>query len=197
VEPATDPLLAAVMGCERWQATGLIRVRAMLQMTLPDQAMFMFGDFVPGKGTAAVLNVLTFLERRHALDKSAERKETRKADHEALAIIEEAGTTKETLKELQSMVDTAQSVTTPEAAGSAGEAKRTETLRKIHVWVTAWSEMARIVITRRDQLIRLGIAKRRSQRAAAPVVTPAPVAPVPVTPPAAVVNDEAPGSRAA
>jgi hypothetical protein len=36
-------------------------------------------------------------------------------------------------------------------------------LRKVHAWLTAWSEMARSVITRRDQRIRLGIAKRRAR----------------------------------
>jgi hypothetical protein len=212
--PAPDPLVEAMASCEAWQATGLIRARAMLQLTHPEQATFLFHDFVAGKGTEAVLNVATFLQRRHALEKSIERKPSRAADHEALAVIEQTGTTKETLKELQAMVDAVQSVAPTESAPALDvDARRLATLRKIYAWITAWSEMARTVITRRDQMIKLGIAKRRSHKAKgavvtppAPPVTPAPpvvVAPttpaVPAVPPAASPIEEvvAPESRAA
>jgi hypothetical protein len=194
--PKTDPVVEAMASCEAWQATGLIRARAMLQLTHPEQATFLFHDFVAGTGTAAVLNVATFLERRHALDKSSARKATRAADHQALAVIEQTGTTKATLKDLQAMIDTVQSVvpadSTPAAPDAAAE--RLATLRKIYAWISAWSEMARTAVTRRDQLIRLGLAKRR---AAKPKRAPAaPVAPaVPVM--KLVVDEEAPESRAA
>lgn len=224
--PEPDPVVEAMASCEAWQATGLIRARAMLQLTHPEQATFLFHDFVAGKGTEAVLNVATFLERRHALDKSTERKSTRTADHGALAVIEQTGTTKETLKDLQAMVDTVQSVAPAEAAPATdADAERLATLRKIYAWLTAWSEMARTVVTRRDQLIRLGLAKRRGGGKAKrgggkgsvavvsdpPVVPVAPVAPAspasPVAPPLALApssgtemvaaDDTAPQSRAA
>ena len=143
----------------------------------------------------------------------AERKKSRKADLDALAIIEQTGTTKETLANLQAMVDTAQSVGgTTEAATTAvdQEAMRIATLRRIHAWVTAWSEMARTVLTRRDQMIRLGIAKRRPPKAKAgatpPVAVPpaTPVSPVagitPLAPapmPVASLDEHGPESRAA
>ena len=145
--------------------------------------MFVFHDFVAGKGTAAVLNVATFLQRRGALDKSTERKASRAKDHAALAVIEQTGTTRDTLKELQAMVDTVQSVSPAEAAPAVAiEAERIDVLRKIYAWVTAWSDIARTVITRRDHLIRLGIAKWRSAKGKTVVVATPPVAaPAPPT----------------
>ena len=185
--------------CEAWQATGLVRARAMLQLTHPEHAAFLFHDFVAGKGTEAVLNVATFLERRHALDKSADRKATRAADHEALAVIEQTGTTRQTLDELKAFVDTVQSVAPAETASAApdADAERLATLRKIYAWITAWSEMARTAVTRRDQLIRLGLAKRRAAKAKrVPVAPAAPAAPaVPVMKLGA--DEQPPESRAA
>jgi hypothetical protein len=197
--PVLDPVVPAIGACEAWQATGLVRARAMLQLTHPEQAAFLFHDFVPGKGTEAVLNVATFLERRHALDKSPDRKATRAADHEALAVIEQTGTTKETLKELRAMIDIVQSVVpaeTPTEGPDAG-AERLATLRRIYAWITAWSEMARTAVTRRDQLIRLGLAKRRPAKAkrvpVAPAAPAAPAAPVMKL----VADEQPPESRAA
>jgi hypothetical protein len=209
--PVPDPVTEGIASCEAWQATGLIRARAMMQLAFPEQAAFMFHDFVAGTGTEAVLNVATFLQRRQELDNGVERKGTRKADHDALQIIEETGVTKEMLKKLQGFVDNVQTVAAPIHPQhlADADAKRTEVLRKIHAWITAWSEMARTVITRRDQMIKLGIAKRRSHKAKgavtppAPPVTPAPpvvVAPAaPALPPAAMPIQEevAPESRAA
>ena len=199
--PATDPIVPAMAACEAWQATGLVRARAMLQLTHPEHAAFLFHDFVAGKGTEAVLNVATFLERRHALDKSADRKATRAADHEALAVIEQTGTTRQTLNELKAFVDTVQSVAPAEAASAAPDAdagaERLATLRKIYAWITAWGEMARTAVTRRDQLIRLGLAKRRAAKAKrAPAPPAAPTAPaVPVMKLGA--GEQPPESRAA
>ncbi len=206
--PVPDPVTEAIAACESWQATGLIRARAMMQLTFPEQAAFMFHDFVAGSGTEAVLNVSTFLQRRQELENGAERKGTRKADHEALSVLEDTGVTKEMLKKLQGFIDNAQTVAPlhPQHLADA-DAKRTEVLRKIHAWITAWSEMARTVITRRDQMIKLGIAKRRSHKAKGAVTPPAPpvvVAPatpavpaVPALPAAPIQEEVAPESRAA
>lgn len=180
----------------------------MLELSHADQAMFLFHDYAPAKGMGAVLNAATFLQRRHALDKAEDRKESRRSDQEALAVLEQIGTTKESLKRLQVMVDTAQTVAEPSVVLLETEERqsaRLQVLRQIHAWVTAWSEVARTVVTRRDQMIRLGIAKRRAPKAKAvmpppPVVVPPPVV-MPVAPPAStpVMADEdaGPQSRAA
>jgi hypothetical protein len=185
---APDPTVEAIATCEAWQATGLIRARAMLQLSAPEQATYLFQDFEAGKGTSAVLNVATFLERRQVLASGAERKGSRKADHEALGVLEETGCNKEVVAQLQAAVETVQSVAPQSPLAAEADTRRTEVLRRIHAWITAWSEMARTVITRRDQMIRLGLAKRRPRKgksavvAPSPVAAPAPVAPAPVKP---------------
>ncbi len=210
--PTSDPVGEAIAACEEWQAVGLVRARAMLQLSLPEQASFMFHDFEAAKGIGATLNVATFLSRWETLASGSERKSTRKADQEALVIMEDAGVTDETRQKLRALVATVQSVAAPKAKQRAeAEAKRLDVLRKIHAWLAAWSDMARTVVTRRDQLIRLGIAKRRSPRkvktdvvvppATPPITPPAPVvpqvAPFVRVPPVIVGDEQAPDSRAA
>jgi len=210
VAPVTtaSPIPAAVEACEAWEATALVRARAMLELSHPEQARFLFHDYAPGKGMGAVLNAATFLQRRHALDKAEDRRDTRKSDQEALAVLEQIGTTRESLKRLQVMVDTAQTVAASSVVRPEVEERHTarlDVLRQIHAWVTAWSEMARTVVTRRDHMIRLGIAKRRAPKAKAVVTPPPPVVTPPVVmppaPPALTAGmsdeDEGPQSRAA
>jgi hypothetical protein len=181
--PDNDPAQLAMARCEEIETTTLPSARAVLQMTLPEQASFMFGDFVPGKGATAVVNMMTFLERRHALENSPERKGTRKADHEALAVMTEVGVTKESVKEMQELIDQVKSAQVDDTIDDKAAAEqRIEVLQKIHAFVVGWSELARIVVTRRDQRIRLGIAKRRAKKGAAQPVDPAVPAPVVTTP---------------
>lgn len=198
--------IEGMAACEAWQSTGLVQVRTMLEMTSPEQALFLFHDFVPGKGMAAVFNVETFFDRLDQLAHGPERKASRKADAQALHILDEIGITKETLKEVGVMVNKAhsaqQSVATDPTETEVQQEERIEAMRQIHAWVTTWSEMARTVIKRRDQMIQLGIAKRRPKTKAAivpPVITsPVVTAPTtPVTPTAPPANDNGPESHAA
>jgi hypothetical protein len=170
--------LESVTACEAWQAGPLVRTRAKLQLSFPEQAAFLFDDFVPGTGMDAVLNIATFLGRRLALQNDPARKATRKADHDALALIEKTGVTKDEIKRLGALVDSSHTVVAlPEDDGF--QAKRLDALRKVYAWLLSWTDIARTVVTRRDHLIRLGLAKRRAPKSKKPVVVP------PVTPPLA------------
>ena len=60
---------------------------------------------------------------------------------------------------------------TPAQLVATQESPREAALLAVYDWVQDWSECARTVITRRDQLIRLGIGKRRARSANA---TPTP-----------------------
>lgn len=169
----SDPVTEAIAACEEWQSVGLVRARAMLQLSSPAQAGFMFQDLVAGKGAAAVFNVSTFLGRRQALEDAGERKANRKADHEALDVLEEAGVTAMVIKSLEGHVDTVHGVVAaPRPQRDDAEAMLLDGLRKIDAWLSAWIDMARTVITRRDQLIRLGIVKRRPRKDHAGAVAP-------------------------
>ena len=153
---AANPILDAIAACDAWASTGLIRARALLQLHFPEQAAFVFANIQPAKGIAVVLDVSTFLERRSALDPDAR------------AVLEDAGVTNAVATRLAALVRAVrESQPPPVEDPHRSAAARTVTLRKIHAWLTAWTEIARTVITRRDHLIRLGIAKRRFSAATA------------------------------
>jgi hypothetical protein len=203
---ATPAAFAATTACEVFLATGMVCARAMLAMTHPEQATFLFEGLTASKGVVAVLDAGRFLDRCEALQKGAARGASHKADLEALATMATTGTTKETLRALRDQVAVAKSfvaspLTKDEVAlERAATAHQREALRKIYAWITTWSEMARTVIKRRDLQIRLGIARPRRTK---PRPQPAPeaVAAKEVTTSAAARSEEdeahGPASRAA
>jgi hypothetical protein len=189
------PVAAAVAICEGWKATGLVRARAMLLISYPDVESTMFHDFDnTAKGAQAVLDVDTFLERRTGLEKGVGRKGNRKADHAALEVIERSGTTREVLIELASAVRTARTYVASPVTEVVDPEVRRQALRRIYAWLTAWSDVARTVLKRRDYQIRLGIAKRKPRGKKAVVAPSAPAAP---SAPSVAKDDVAPNSHAA
>ena len=179
VSMADSPLNDAVTKVDDWQSSMFVRAHAALRRFHPEQDAFVFENLEPGSGIAAVAAVATFLDRLDALEGGAERKSSRKHDHDALDTLAQRGITKEQRKEMRSLVSWIES--TPAQPVTTQRSPREAALLAIYDWVQDWTDCARTVITRRDQLIRLGIGKRRSRKADAPVVTPAP-APIAVTP---------------
>ena len=179
------PLNEAVTKVDDWQSSMFVRAHAVLRRFHPEQDAFVFENLVPGSGIAAVASVATFLDRLDALESGAERKASRKTDHAALAAMEQRGITKEQRKEMRALVKWIES--TPAQPTATQASPREVALLAVYDWVQDWSYCARTVITRRDQLIRLGIGKRRSRKAdvaPAPAPTPTPVVatPAPVSP---------------
>ncbi len=56
-------------------------------------------------------------------------------------------------------------------------ATRLDDLRALRAWYDDWAETARTVMTRRDYLIRLGLAKRKKSAKPAQLETLAPTTP--------------------
>ncbi|MCU0694051.1 MAG: hypothetical protein MUF54_21885 [Polyangiaceae bacterium] len=141
--------------------------RAALRRNHAEQCEFVFADLAPATGAGAIVSVATFLDRLDALDHSAERKATRKADHAALAILAARGIGGDERKRLRQLVATAKSAPdpapeTPQLAPNA--AQRLEALNAVRAWYEDWSEVAHAVVKRRDQLIRLGLAQRKARK---------------------------------
>jgi histidyl-tRNA synthetase len=153
---------------DAWDEDGFRIVRAGLTRLHPAQASFVLNSLGPSVGIGAVVGVKTLLDRLDALEKSPERKATRKEDHAALATLSARGITARERARLADLVQTAQSTTEIEAPDEAGKAAREEAYVKalgaLRVWYVDWSDMARSVIKRRDYLIRLGLAKRKSTK---------------------------------
>ncbi len=97
------------------------------------------------------------------------------ADERRLATLERRGVTKDERKRAKQLVQLIETTTAPEVTSEPPPVdERMAALTELYAWVQDWTDSARAVITRRDQLIRLGIGKRRA-RSGAPVVDPTPV----------------------
>ncbi len=170
--PRTTPVQApamvnALLACERFQATTLVCARAMLTMTHPEQAAFLFDPFETTKGAAALLEVASFIDRFEGLVSGDDRHASKKDDQEALRVIARTGMTRDAIAALKRIVAEGKTRSAPTvsvdvvAAERTSDARRVEALRRIYVWISAWSEMARTVVKRRDQQIALGLARHR------------------------------------
>ena len=121
-------------------------------------------------------SVTTFLDRLDELESSKERKATRKADQAALDKLAERGIGKDErtrLRKLLAIATGSPDVTTitPKAAAEAEKhaikaAEQREARVALWAFWTEWSECAKADIKRRDHLIQLGLAKRKTGKKA-------------------------------
>jgi hypothetical protein len=152
----------------------LAKVKATLQHAFPAEAKAVLKGLSGERGAASVLVVSTVLDRLDKLEGS-------ESGRAALARLSERGLTEAERKRLRGLVRTASgdedapAVTKKDEAKSAAKpAKKSEAetaaedaeyLRKLRVlraWFEEWSELLRAEITRRDYLIRLGLAEKKS-----------------------------------
>jgi len=150
----------AIAEIDAWDEPTFRVCRAALERLHPDQAAFVFDALDSATGAQAIISVGTFLERLDALENSPDRKPTRKADHAALATLSKRGITKEERDRVRKLVETAKGLAPQVQTDPSAEARQIE-LVALRAWYDDWSETARSVITRRDHLIRLGLAKRK------------------------------------
>ncbi len=134
------------------------------------------------------------MDRLDAMESGPDRKATRKADQAALATLESRGLTKEARKQARDLVTLVETTPAPapvEEQPAPETDQRMLALTELHAWVQDWSDCARAVITRRDQLLRLGIGKRKARGSSA-AAKARPAAPAPVVAPAPEVKPAAP-----
>lgn len=154
---------AAIAEIDAWDEPGFRRVRAALGRLHPEQNEFVFRGISAARGANALVSVGMLLDRLDLLENDPSRAATREADRAALSTLEARGIGKAERARLRELLDTVLSVkqpVLPEAAPSAEE--REAALRELRAWYIDWSETARAVIHRRDHLILMGLAHRRS-----------------------------------
>jgi hypothetical protein len=172
VAPAGDAeAQKAIAALDAWDEPTFRVSRAALERLHPAQAAFVFQNLEPATGAGAVLSVKTFLDRLDALEGSPDRKGTRKADHAALETLAKRGVTKDERTRLRALAEIAQGFGAEAKPDPSAEARQAD-LIALRAWYDDWSETARSVITRRDHLIRLGLAKRKKSAKGAPAVDP-------------------------
>jgi len=155
----------AIIELDRWDEDGFRIVRAALSRRHPEQVAFVLDGIGPSVGPAAVVGVKKLLERLHALEKSPERKATRKEDHAALDTLAKRGLDAKERARLAHLVHVAESVGDGPPEDDSERAKKeqaqTDALMALRAWYDEWSEIARVAVKRRDHLILLGLAKRK------------------------------------
>ncbi len=104
------------------------------------------------------------------------REATRADDHAALALLARRGVSEEFRRQMRAEVRTAETFTAvaaPRVEASAREEQHLAELQALRAWYEEWSELARVAVTRKDLLIRMGLAQRKATKAKAAPARPA------------------------
>jgi hypothetical protein len=158
-----DNTRAAIAELDAWDEPGFRRVHAALGRLHPDQDAFVFDRLEPAQGVGAVISVATLLDRLDALESSPDRAATRDADRAAIATLAKRGIDAELRAHLHALLKTAQTAKLPVPSETEVPiADRHKALCDLRAWHKDWAETAHAVIRRRDQLILMGLAKRRT-----------------------------------
>ncbi len=144
----------AVTELDNYDEDGLRTVRAAL-IRYPDESERILVGLAPIAGNGAVTNIAVLLERIEAEMANPE-------SREAMERLATAGFDDEERKRLSALVELARGAAQIPAPAFRDSPEYVELLLDLRDWYLEWSEIARITIKRRDYLIRLGLAERRS-----------------------------------
>jgi hypothetical protein len=162
----------AIEGIDVWVTTNVPILKATLRHRFPEQYAFLFTDDVTvAHGNDAVRTAATLVARFEAMTSAPEREATRADDAAALALIATRGITVADRTRLATRVRLVQHVgAATKASGdgvpSVAPPAKDDPRVDLYVWFTEWSEIGRVVIARRADLIKLGLASPRRARAA-------------------------------
>lgn len=164
----------ALAEIDSWDEPNFRIARAALGHTFPAQAEFLFHELAAATGAAALLSVRTFLERLDMLEgkltgREHTDKQLKKQDQGAVTRLAERGITAAERDRLRKLLAVAEGGNRSEsdsskAAAEANAASREQALLELRGFYDEWSEVAKVVITRRDYLIRLGLAQRKMNK---------------------------------
>jgi hypothetical protein len=165
----TGPAEAAIAELDHWDNPYFQRAHAALGRLYPRQETYLFdGGLLAASGVASVAAVKTFLERVAELRRgeNPRREQLREEDRAACALLEQRGIVgPEIEKHLWELIGRAKTQPMPppdDRVAADREAKIGKAAVALQVWLDDWRTTARAVINRRDHLISLGLAERRS-----------------------------------
>jgi hypothetical protein len=164
-EDADDTNVAdTIAEIDAWDEPTFTVAEAALRHRHPAQHAYVFRDLKASRGVAAVVGAHTFLSRLDALESAPERAATRAGDHAALATLAARGITPAERQRVWQMVREAEALTedAPGDDRAVSAAEQQTRLREARAFYEEWSTIARTVVTRRDLLIRLGLAQRKA-----------------------------------
>jgi hypothetical protein len=158
---------AATEELDQWDGQALERSRAALEHRYPEQSRYVFEGLSAGSGAEAIATVRTFLDRVAALRDGTDvsRIATRAEDRAAadLLAVRRIVTSAEELR-LRTLLGEATSLPDLPRSTQPDSSQRQHTARELDAWLRDWRATARVLVTRRDDLIRLGLAERRTSK---------------------------------
>jgi hypothetical protein len=144
----------ALAELDAWDEQGIALIGAHLTRypAIRDRVL---SGLTAATGVEAMLNVKTLLDRLDGLEADDE-------GRAALAHLSKRSFDESERGRLRKLVDLAQSLNTgPDDDLFSDEDRYLEALVALREWHEEWATVARVVIKRRDHLIRLGLAERR------------------------------------
>lgn len=156
---------AAQAELDAWDEPNFEMVHGILA-PMPEQQAYVFNNLAAQKGPASVGGVELFLKRLDELESGKGRtKAQHKQDLEAIEKLAERGYDKDERTRLANLVEVAkgfEDATVVQAGPTEAEKKEQRDAKiAVYYYFNEWSTIAKRVITRRDYLIQLGLAKRK------------------------------------
>jgi hypothetical protein len=152
----------AMSELDAWDSPNFNSAHAVLETRAPNARRFLFSQLSASEGPAAVVAVETFLDRRDQLKSGdAPGVDPKEAKHAVELLAERRIVDDAKAIELRSLIDKAQSGAAPVASTPPPRLDE-HTFERYRAWLNEWREVARGTITRRDHLITLGLASRRT-----------------------------------
>ncbi len=164
-------------------------IDASLKHRAPNVRAFLVEGIKTGTGAESVLYFATLVPRLQAVHAGTAEGLTAAEQSKASDVLEERGLGVERCAELAALVKEAQGVNSAPAPAPLDRTELDAALRAARAFYEEWSEIARVEIKRRDYLILLGLATRRSRTTEDEEGVPA--EPVPATPPRAAPSSPA------
>ncbi|MEO1270483.1 MAG: hypothetical protein AAFX99_20540 [Myxococcota bacterium] len=163
-DDTNEALRDAIAQCSTLDDTVIAKLAAALEYAHPEVYAFMSASLEPGEGLQAVANLQLIATRLRALKDDPAPvggTDVLKAATQALA---EYGLDQARIDALEALAQQASGVPEQAAPGIQGVLSKEEIEQAriaLYYWHKGWARIARSIITRRDWLIRLGLATRR------------------------------------
>jgi hypothetical protein len=153
-ERVTDEdVRSAAAELDNWDEPNLRLIRAALTRH-PEVRTRVLQGIEPVAGLEAVLNVEKILQRLDAVAGTAE-------GDRALATLAKRGLDEAERERVAELVTLAKSARATATVTPDDDDAYEQALLELRDWYSEWAEIARLVVKRRDHLIRLGLAERR------------------------------------
>ncbi len=155
----------AIAELDAYDGPSFDRARAALDRQYPAQSAYVFEGLTAKSGADAVGSVRTFVDRVAALrDGSDPKRSGTRADDAAAAALLGARQIIDASEEtrLRGLIADATSLAEMPTPAEPDPTQRQVTARALDAWLRDWRETARVLVTRRDYQIRLGLAERRA-----------------------------------